>query len=332
MKKRTVESYIEAIKAQYEKAKTGPYAAFLIRPSPAQLRDLSFHILRQHQNKNDPSTFRDFWEIEFKDEQIRAITNSIDITRLIPIRRFYLGTSTPADLITIEMAALLVDFPERPYRRFINDLPDTPPEPPNPPGGPGTVIIVTSGNNTGGNNTGQTTPPEMGGGSNQGNKGGKTTADTNQTDIIQSLKNKLQAIWNTITRFFRKRQLSKIHYGLTTVAIMVLLVWNLNKTVFTPKNCMVWMEDHYEKIDCNDPEINGEIRPLDEQLLEHFRKVAYSDTLTCFDLYGNPLIWYSKSNGVYELFTHHGLHPVTEKTLKPITHTIINNLNSDPNQ
>ncbi|MEO4005710.1 hypothetical protein [Flavobacterium sp. CAU 1735] len=313
MEERTVDSYIEAIKAQYEKAKTGPYTTYLIRPSPAQLRELCFDILRQNKNNNDALVFRNFWEISFKEEEIRAITNSIDITRLIPIQRFYLGSTTPADLITIEMAALLVDFPERPYRKFIN----APPEPPKPPNGSG---------------TGTTDPPKTGGGSTQGNKGRNTTAGTDQTDIIQSLKNKLQAIWNTITRFFRKRQLSKIHYGLATVAIMGLLVWNMNKTVFTPKNCMVWMEDHYEKIDCNDPEINGYSVKLDEELLEHFRKVSYSDTLTFFNLYGKPLIWYSKSNGVYELFTYHGLHPVTEKTLKPITYTIINNLNSNPNQ
>jgi len=303
MEERTVDSYIEAIKTQYEKAIAGPYTQYLIRPSPAQLRELCFEILRQNKNNNDALVFRNFWEIAFKEDEIRTITNSIDITRLIPIQRFYLGTSTPADLITIEMAALLVDFPERPYRKFINP----PPEPPKPPNGWGT------------------TDRPKGGGSN-------TTEGTGQTGFVKLLKNKLQAIWKTITRFFQKRQLSKIHYGLATVAIIALLVWNLNKTIFTPKNCMVWLEDHYEKIDCNDPEIKGEILTLDEKQLEHFRKVSYSDTLTFFDLYGNPLIWYSKSNGVYELFTDHGLHPVTQKTLKPITNTIINNLNSNPNQ
>ncbi|WP_347068926.1 hypothetical protein [Flavobacterium sp. WV_118_3] len=378
MKKNTVEAYRIAIKAQYEKAKEGPNSSFLIKPSPGQLRDLSFHILKHNHNKDDYAAFRDFWDFEFNTKEIRAISAKMELSKLVPIRRFYLGTSTPMDMITIEMAALLVELPERPYKRFKDsELPVSPPIAPETPTkhDRDTDIVFQSDKKTqtkdsrDDKNTfsilndyekkeenkkddlsdidpenptpdntrkekieepsGETNPP-----SGQNNEGENRPQDTIPIGITQLPSSRIRPfpILSTIVRFFKKRQLSKIHYGLATVMIMVLVVWSLNKTIFTPKNCMVWMEDHYEKMDCNDPEINGEIQPLDEQLLEHFRKVAYSDTLTCFDLYGNPLIWYSKTNGYYELFTHHGLHPVTGKTLKPITETIRNNLNSDPNQ
>ncbi len=374
MKKNSEDDYIAAIRSKYEEKKNGPNR---FKASLAQLRNSCIRIFDGNKNPSDIFWFKAFWKFDFNEENVNLINKNIN--KFKAIGNFLNGINIPPDWTSIEMAAILVELPERPYGKFSeldltvslpivsktpteeldNDTENFSQSDEEAQSGDNSdhlniMEAVNESEENEANNDASlpesdvvntnpkeketekafeieeqpeaTDPPDTKGGSDQ------STKKENTTSIVNSLKNRLHVLWNTIPRFFKKRQLSKIHYGLGTVSIMVLLVWSLNKTIFTPKNCMVWLEDHYEKIDCNDPEINGEIQSLDEQLLKHFRKVSYSDTLTFFDLYGNPLIWYSKTNGYYELFTHHGLHPVTEKTLKPITHTIINNLNSDPNQ
>ncbi|HRB72044.1 MAG TPA: hypothetical protein PK776_09390 [Flavobacterium sp.] len=366
---RTNKEYAIAIKAKYEKEKNGQYAVFLSDLKRGSLKELCLNLLIQGMSDKDKNVFANFFSFKLEDS-IKSQQKAIEDFNLDGFRKVVYFLSREKEEIknpnskVLELSAILVDFNPRPYSAFLNtrkedtdedippkkntadvndlndsekesdDLPNIDPE--------DTVPDNISEEKTEKEEktfeieeqSGETEPTNTEGDGNQNSEDGNTIQDSIPMGFLQppTQGNKPPPNVGPIVRFFKKRQLSKIHYGLATVMIMVLVVWSLNKTIFTPKNCMVWMEDHYEKMDCNDPEINGEIQPLDEQLLEHFRKVAYSDTLTCFDLYGNPLIWYSKTNGYYELFTHHGLHPVTGKTLKPITETIRNNLNSDPNQ
>ncbi len=83
--------------------------------------------------------------------------------------------------------------------------------------------------------------------------------------------------------------------------------------------CMVWVKDHYEKSVCDGQQ--GEIA-LRKTILDKLRKVQVCDTTTFFKN-SEPVIWYDRVGNEYEYFTFYGLHPVTGKTLRPITQTII---------
>lgn len=85
------------------------------------------------------------------------------------------------------------------------------------------------------------------------------------------------------------------------------------------KNCMLWVEDHYEKVRCSGDVLESK---LDITKLEKFRKVNVCDTTTFFKN-GQPAIWYSNENGQLEFFTYPGLHPITNETLDDITHYTI---------
>ena len=88
--------------------------------------------------------------------------------------------------------------------------------------------------------------------------------------------------------------------------------------------CMVWKVDHYEKADC-EVSYKESIVPLDEVILENFRKVEVDLTTEFFDeTTRKPLIWYYKSGNKIEYFTAPGLHPVNGKTLKAITEYMAN--------
>lgn len=86
-------------------------------------------------------------------------------------------------------------------------------------------------------------------------------------------------------------------------------------------NCMVWVEDHFEKSECS-----GQILEfkLNETELENFRKVSVCDTTKFFEKY-DATIWYDKYNNKMEYFTFYGRNPINGRTLRPITQTIIDN-------
>lgn len=100
------------------------------------------------------------------------------------------------------------------------------------------------------------------------------------------------------------------------------------KNIFFPnKNCMVWVENHYEAVEYDRVKDTSEVSPLNQGILDNFKKITVCDTTTFFrnGNYDNPLVWYGKSPNKkkYEYFNQPGLHPETGKTLKPISKYII---------
>ena len=88
------------------------------------------------------------------------------------------------------------------------------------------------------------------------------------------------------------------------------------------ENCIVWKNNHYEKIDCNSKIKNISINNNID--IENFKMIKASLTTTFF-IKDKPVIWYGKSiNGEFEYFNSRGVHPITGKELKPVTQYIIN--------
>jgi len=85
------------------------------------------------------------------------------------------------------------------------------------------------------------------------------------------------------------------------------------------KNCMIWIEDHYERCSCTGRALEFE---LNETELENFRKVAVCDT-TLFFKQNEPRIWYDRFNGTIEYFTYYGKNPRNGRTLKVITQNMV---------
>jgi hypothetical protein len=86
------------------------------------------------------------------------------------------------------------------------------------------------------------------------------------------------------------------------------------------KDCMTWVNNHYQKENCD----KANTIPLDNSLINNFKKVVPDSNYPFFKENGQANLWYGKSiNGNYEYFTSFGLHPNTGKTLKAITPYII---------
>jgi len=88
-----------------------------------------------------------------------------------------------------------------------------------------------------------------------------------------------------------------------------------------PDGCMYWTGTEYKAVDCDAQIPNTQILALNQQKLDHFKKITLPDTLTFNSL---NKVWYSKINNDVEFFTTKGKHPLkTDRVLKPITTYIL---------
>lgn len=106
--------------------------------------------------------------------------------------------------------------------------------------------------------------------------------------------------------------------GTLSLMFFLVSVFYINK--YYQKNCMMWVDDHYEKIRCSGLENERKLEPV---LLKQFKKVLVCKDSTFFKD-GQPRIHYIRHNNTIEFYTHAGEHPTLKgKFTSPITTTII---------
>ncbi|WP_051662777.1 hypothetical protein [Flavobacterium sp. KJJ] len=301
MHNNTFEDYKKAIKAKYEVEKEGVYFNFLSPPSPANLRNLCWERFKSNESKNDLNVFSSFFQFEFDLTKRKSFNDQTD--RFRPIGSFLKGEKAPSNRFAVELAAVLVDYEPRPFKKFkeIGLIPEKRP------------MIVPE------------IPLPFNG------------YDPNDTDEIEDdeIKNYLEdgLLNNNQGIFldnFRNRFSKKFTKKIIRVFITILLVFSLIATAiyfaFTRKQCMQWSNDHYDKVDC-DLKVSGFIssngvEPYDDNKFG-LKKITVYDTTACFKN-GEAIIWYAKiGNDKADFFNTHGRHPENDKPLRPVTRYIL---------
>lgn len=323
MKKNTLEEieniYKEAIRNKFRIERVeGKHSHYLNNPSQALLRDLCWDIFSSNPKTDDLSVYRNFFRTEFKSEEDTSTTYT---NKFKKVGGFYKGDKEPANISTVDLAAILVDFHPRPFNKFkkeideeemklINELRDT---------------NFTSKEASSNELIEETQIKGF----------ADVQPDLNKHEVDKDLKqvedmtivSKPVSI-NSIERI--KKTILVFLYKIKNTAIATLLIFSLIITViyfaFFKNDCMQWSEDHYEIVDCsskNDENLN-EIIPLDKDLLD-FRKLKACDTTNCFKKNGDAFIWYTKTpGGGIDFFNDHGRHPENKRPLRPVSHYIYN--------
>ncbi|NER17010.1 hypothetical protein [Spongiivirga citrea] len=98
--------------------------------------------------------------------------------------------------------------------------------------------------------------------------------------------------------------------------LSVFLIFFISK--YYKKNCMIWVDDHYEKIRCSGLDNEVKFNPV---MLENFKQVPLCDTTTIIRN-DRLVLWYDKSDNKVTTFTYPGKHPTNGKTLKEMTQYI----------
>lgn len=110
--------YKEEIREKYRIEKTGEkYSHYLNNPSQALLRDLCWQIFNSEPKVDDLAIYRAFFKAEFipKDED----TSPQYTDKFKKVGAFFKGERETAKITTVELAAILVDFENRPLKKYI---------------------------------------------------------------------------------------------------------------------------------------------------------------------------------------------------------------------
>ena len=318
MHKITFEDYRKAIIKKYEIEKEGVYFNFLMPPSQANLRKLCWERFKANESKDDLSVFSSFFEFEFDREKKNSFNDQTD--RFRPIGSFLKGDKVPSNRYAVELAAILVDYQPRPFKKFKERGIVLIEEPIGSPKIP-FVFIKNSDNE-------QESEIEKKNEEEESNKDEEEEsnkdedskydsdallANNNHDSQLQYFSNVKQKI---LIRLKRKIKLTAI--GL---AILLCLGFVLIYSTFWHKGCMQWNIDHYDIVDCDLKTPDNNIVLLDPTVV-NLRKLKLCKDSTFFRN-GKPSVFYAKFGDSIQCFNQIAPHPETTKYLKPITHYMI---------
>lgn len=285
------EEYLKAISAQYEITKSGRDFDLLDKPSPAKLKKLCLRIIDRGCKQKDNEIFANFFETK---DSLAGFISNMDAEELKTPSNF-LRTGKPiTQVLHADIIATLVDLEPRPFKKFQDEINKEK-----------TTSIATE------------TTDEKNFNKEEKIEESNSFIETQITPITRSEDTPVKRDWK-----------KKIVTSLAVVFFISLTGFLVHKS--TEPKCMIWKEDHYERIDCEQSSNLGllkfaQVFPYDEILFDNFKKLTITDTTSFFNKNGDPIVWYSKQNNDCEYFTWEGIHPISRKKLKPISRTIINN-------
>jgi hypothetical protein len=116
MRNNTLKEYKKAIRNKYEIEKEREYFDYLHSPSRGKLRDFCWLIFENNPTHDDLNVFRNLFSLDFDPAKKKKFKEQKDKFR--PIETFFKGETDPMNIDAINMAAILVDFEPRPFKKF----------------------------------------------------------------------------------------------------------------------------------------------------------------------------------------------------------------------
>jgi len=349
--------YKVAIRNKYISQKeTDEYSYYLSNPSQALLRDLCRKILKSNPRIDDLNVYRIFFKFDFNPNEENTSVTYTDKFR--KIGDLYREGKKSTRINTLDLAAILVDFQPRPFKKFKEkgyieiDKIEGPSVPKKNPYRPEIFFAKI-----------EDKPLEENGTEikdiyfkeHECSTNTESAIDEQYSVKVESLNreedlledeifhqsesfNEVQSFIindsqiisqenfdeKTIERFI-KRILEKSKTKMIMAAIIFSLSFGIYAAFFK-KECMQWSGDHYEEVSC-DLEVQGygtfnSPEPYDNRVI-NLRRIAVCDT-TVFFKNEKAIVWYAKVGSNAEFFNTHGIHPENGKALRPITPYIIN--------
>jgi hypothetical protein len=281
----------------------------LARSTPSKLRAECLVVFSERYKKGDEITIKTFFGAH-QDEAayVRAI-EKFDADKFRPLDNFIKGRNRDPEAKNIELLAWLINYEPRPYRFNPNPTPLPREE---------QYILTVKESIEPIEESATEVPKEM---------EPYAVELIREKEIIeptvfnkQFAANAEVAKPSTTLKFKLKsiRNPSILIIAIIASITGAYLIWSK----ITDK-CMYWTGERYVSSSCNIKIENTAVIALDTLKLNHFKRITRPDTITYGAL---KRVWYFKANNSCEFFTGNGFHPIhTERRLKPLTKTIIDN-------
>jgi len=305
------EAYKKALKEYYEVQKEGDQINSLLNPTPAGLRGMLILKMEEELNDSDKRIIENFFDIPFTEVTLNKLRSETD--KFKALANFLKKKSGGSDLRRLEMIALILDFKQRPYGKFVKINKN---------------ISKTEDVAANEETNFYSEEPSVESSNDEVEKTVNDEVVDKRSDVVEIGVNTPEVIgFSDEVSFKKQRNVSFKKIGIIgIVAVIVGISLFLNFRNWATKDCMIWKGDKYEAVDCNQT-INSFAEttlPKDDKLIEEFRKMKVDTKTLFFDKKGNPKIWYVKNpNGTLEFYNQPGLQPETGKTLRPISRYII---------
>lgn len=114
----TFKDYSSQILEKIPIARKNDATGFLVKPSPAQLRNYCDFLLTAKMSNDDIKTLKSFLLTTNDNDEVAILLKKVDIDKFRPIQNFLEGKILNPAPIIIEMTAILIDFKPRPYFKF----------------------------------------------------------------------------------------------------------------------------------------------------------------------------------------------------------------------
>lgn len=112
-----IKAYKKALKEYYEKEKARENYHSLLNPTPAGLRGMLILKMEEELNDSDKRIIENFFDIPFTEVTLNKLSSETD--KFKALANFLKEKSGGSDLRRLEMIALILDFKQRPYGKFV---------------------------------------------------------------------------------------------------------------------------------------------------------------------------------------------------------------------
>ncbi|MTH15670.1 hypothetical protein [Flavobacterium sp. LC2016-01] len=282
-------AYKEAIRTKYNNEKElGENSNYLETPSQAHLRNLCWKILSVNPAPDDLKVYWDFKGTPFNKNEEDTCTTYTD--KYKKVGAFLKGEKEPQKIDTVDMAAILIDFQPRPFRKFKAKAMAQ----------EGQITVY----------------------------GAEVLSKKENENTIEILKKPETPVFVKTPNKKRKFRIYKSRFKMFRTAAITAFICLIGVIIYLAlpqKECMQWSEDHYELVNCNlktEGSLAGNPVELLDESLVHLKKVDIYDNTVCFDKYGRATIWYANTADGIDFFNGHGRHPENNNALKPVTKDI----------
>jgi hypothetical protein len=281
-----LEEYKKAVRLKYKVERNGDFSSFLFNPSRGKLRDLCMEIFKENRNLDDLKTFKLFFGFDYSLEHLNRLRDQKDKFR--PIETFFKGETDLQDIEGINIAAILVNFEQRPFAKFRQS----------------DFKIVEEESDTENNDAVISKP------------------NTNKVVDVEDKKDHKKR------NFFFWVENNKLIVVLLFIGSMIggfslsKFVFKEKECLYWEVDRYVSIDCGDEQIAL----LKLIIIQNDVRLVD-FRKIPVDESTVFFSPDGRPLIWYCKMSSTqidYFNSNGNGFHPVTGKKLNPISSYIIN--------
>ncbi|MDN3584384.1 hypothetical protein [Mucilaginibacter flavus] len=276
--------YKELVLAEYDRQmEDEPSLSELLTPTPAKIKALVVKICEEGSelSTGDEKILRSFVG---KKDNAAAYRKAFATGKADPFRpliNLFDDRSIKTNIRNVDLLALLIGFTPRPYHP---GLPTTGAA--NPPVKPPPTEVLTD------------EPPV-------GLDSGEETIETGE-EAAKGMSYKFLWIFSIV-----------IILGMTWYLVSKKTVKHCTGT----EGCMIWSDDHYECIECNDKSTSASHYPIKYQLIDHFKRITRPDTLSYHSV---RKVWYSNYNGRVEFYTGSGPNPLdTNLRVLPMTTHIL---------